>query len=522
MTHTGGFEEEVRDIIITDPKMVIPLRDFLIQNQPRRIFPPGEISAYSNYGVGLGGYIVERVSREPFEQYVAEHIFQPLGMTHSSFRQPLQKELTSYPSDGYRSNTEKLTVGFEIFNPAPAGGISSTASDMGRFAQALLNRGELDGRRILKQETLNAMWTRQFAASDALPAICMGFYQTWRNGLHFIGHDGDLIAFHSMFVVEPKEKLAIFISYNSAGSASKARGEILNSFTDRYYPFTPAPAFQEFPIRDLKSIAGTYQPTRRSESNKLKLGGLISQSQASVDKEGVLTIESSKDLRGHMRKFKAIGKDLWQAEDDQPRVFAIRDASGKVVRVASMFAGSQYERVPWYENAKMLNPILGGAFATLILTILATLVRWGRKLFFSKRTELRPQPGTLWLTTGPRLACFAWTVLGIITGVLLSSLDSDNTLPTRAFDKYFVLLNLLSAIAIVFSIFAIGSGVFIWRRPGIRSITRVKFSLVAAACLFLSWFAIHWNIIGGGAPVLSGSASWARSNLMTIPFVQKC
>jgi hypothetical protein len=59
-----------------------------------------------------------------------------------------------------------------------------------------------------------------------------------------------------------------------------------------------------------------------------------------------------------------------------------------------------------------------------------------------------------------------------------------------------MLLNLLSAIALFFSIFAIGSGVFIWRRPGIRSITRVKFSLVAAACLFLSWFAIHWNIIG--------------------------
>jgi hypothetical protein len=161
-----------------------------------------------------------------------------------------------------------------------------------------------------------------------------------------------------------------------------------------------------------------------------------------------------------------------------------------------MFAGSQYERVPWYENAKLLNPILGGAFATLILAILATLIRWGRKLFFSKRADLRPQPGTLWLTTGPRLACFAWTVLGIITGVLLSSLDSDNTLPTRAFDKYFMMLNFLSAIAIFFSILAIGSGVFIWRRPSIRSITRVKFSLVAAACLFLSWFAIHWNIIG--------------------------
>ena len=496
MTHTGGFEEEIRDILLTDPKMASALGDFLKHNQPHRIFPPGEISAYSNYGVGLGGYIVQRVSGEPFEQYVAEHIFQPLRMKHSSFYQPLQTELSSFPSDGYRANTEKPAVGFEIFNPAPAGGISSTALDMGRFAQALLNGGELDGHRILKKETLDAMWTRQFAASDQLPAICIGFYQTWRNGLHFIGHEGDLIAFHSMFQLEPKEKLAIFISYNSAGSASKTRPEILNRFTDRYYPFTAAPVFQKIPLEELKAIAGTYQPTRRSESNKLKLGGLISQSQSSVDKDGVLTIESAKDLRGHPRKFKAIGKDLWQAEGDQPRVFAIRDASGQVVRVASMFAGSQFERVPWYENARLVNPIIGGALATLVLVIVATLVRLGRKLFFSNRAKFRPQPGTVWLGAGPRIAAFSWAIVAIVAGVLFSSLESETTLPSHAVDKYFVLLNALTAMAIFCSIFAIGSGVFIWRRAGIRLITRVKFSFVAMACLFLTWFSIHWNIIG--------------------------
>ncbi|MGH9675993.1 MAG: serine hydrolase domain-containing protein, partial [Candidatus Acidiferrum sp.] len=92
MTHTGGFEEEIRDIIFTDPKLASPLRDFLIANQPRRMYPPGEVSAYSNYGVGLAGYIVQRVSGQPFEQYVLDHIFQPLGMTHSIFRQPLKDD----------------------------------------------------------------------------------------------------------------------------------------------------------------------------------------------------------------------------------------------------------------------------------------------------------------------------------------------------------------------------------------------------------------------------------------------
>src|ERR1700721_157583 len=60
MTHTGGFEEEIRDIIVTNPSHAIALRDFLIRNQPQRVFAPGTIPAYSNYGGGLAGYIVQR------------------------------------------------------------------------------------------------------------------------------------------------------------------------------------------------------------------------------------------------------------------------------------------------------------------------------------------------------------------------------------------------------------------------------------------------------------------------------
>ncbi len=236
MTHTGGFEEESRDIIITDPRWSVSLRNFLIQNQPRRLFPPGIISAYSNYGVGLASHIVQRISGEPFEQYVEEHIFVPLGMTHSTFYQPPPKVLSALPSEGYREDTGKPPVGFEIFNPIGAGGLSSTASDMGRFGMALLNGGELDGQRILKPETLAAMWTPQFRANDQMPPLCMGFYQVWRNDLRWIGHEGDLIAFHSLFFVEPKQKLVLFVSYNSAGGGDQPRPEIIDMFSDRYFP----------------------------------------------------------------------------------------------------------------------------------------------------------------------------------------------------------------------------------------------------------------------------------------------
>ena len=495
MTHTAGFEETLDDIIITNPKQAVSLRDYLVANQPMRIYPPGEIPAYSNYGVGLASYIVQRTSGEPFEQYVQEHIFSPLAMTHSSFYQPLQRPLLELPSEGYRSNTTKPPVGFEIFNPAGAGGISSSAADMGRFGQALLNGGELDGKRILKPETLALMWTPQFRASDQLPPICMGFYQDWRNHLHWIGHEGDLIAFHSLFFVEPTQKIVLFVSFNSAGGGSEPRPEIINFFSDRYFPGAPEIQFLKTPAKDLKSIEGTYEATRRDDTTKFKLSTLSGQRSASVDKDGVLTIDGTRDLRNHPIKWKPIGKDLWQAEDEQQRIFAIRDGKNKVVRLAVDFPGVQLQRVRWYENQSWVLIALGSSIGILVLVLLASLIRTWRRLFQRRRPRPEPQPGTIWLTATPRLAAFVWVLfLGTLFGYFVVKGD-DIMPPTPAWFKWFVLENLVAMLAIVISTLAVIAGIDVWGR-NLRVITKLKFSFVALACAFLSWFAIHWHIIG--------------------------
>ncbi len=496
MTHTGGFEEEAREIIIINPKKIPTLRQFLIENQPRRLFPPGIVPGYSNYGVGLASYIVERASGEPFEQYVAEHIFAPLGMTHSTFYQPLPKDLGSLPSEGYRGNTEKPAVRFEIFNPAGAGGISSTASDMGRFGQALLNAGELDGRRILKPETLEAMFTPQFRASEQMPALCMGFYETWRNDLRWIGHEGDLIAFHSLFFLERSQKLILFVSFNSAGAGGKVRPELVQMFSDRYFRSDQKQTFITVPLNELKTLEGSYQSTRRADSTKIRIGNLLSQRTATVDKDGAVQLEDVKDLRGHTIKWKPIGKDLMQQVDGQRRLFAIRDARGTVIRLAYDFPGVQAERVRWFESAKVVLFGVGLSLLILLAVVLAALNRTIRRLVLRGRPKPAPQPGTRWLPRISQFAAWIWVLLISTIFILFTVLGDDSPPPTRAWDKYLYLVNAVTAIAIFFSALAIFSGLFLLPRTDLRKITKVKFSLVALACLFLSWFAIHWNIIG--------------------------
>ena len=496
MTHTGGFEDTANDIIYTDVKRNLSLRDFLIRNQPKRIFPPGQIPSYSNYGVGLASYIVQRISGERYEQYVQEHIFAPLAMTHSTFYQPPPKELAGLPSEGYRGDTTKPAVGFEIFNPVGAGGLSSTALDMGRFGQALLNGGELDGKRILKQQTLAEMWTPQFRASDKLPAQCMGFYQVWRNSLRWIGHEGDLIAFHSLFFMEPTQKLVFFVSYNSAGGGGKPRSEMIDFFSDRYFPGVAKPVFVKTPVNELKQIDGVYQATRRTESTKLALANLFGQSTAKVNKDGVLEIEQAKDLRGHVEKWKPIGKDLWYEEQGQRTIFAIRNEKSKIVRVAVDFPGVQMQRVVWFENAKLVLPALAASLLALSLVVLASIIRTGRALFFRGRPSIKPQPGTVWLSWGPRFSAFVWLALLASLGGFFLIAGDDILPPTPLWFPWLMLVNMVTALAMLLSFFAVLSGIRVWFRDGLRWITRVKFSVIALACLILSWFAVHWHVIG--------------------------
>ena len=110
MTHTAGFEEVVKDLFVADAQHMGSLEYYVKNHIPARIFPPGTVPAYSNYATALAGYIVQRVSGKPFEQYVAENIYIPLEMKRSTFVQPLPEDLKPLMSKGYTGLVRPQTV----------------------------------------------------------------------------------------------------------------------------------------------------------------------------------------------------------------------------------------------------------------------------------------------------------------------------------------------------------------------------------------------------------------------------
>ncbi len=88
-THTAGFEERARGTFVLNEADLRPLSTMLQNERPARVRPPGEFTAYSNYGAALAGHIAAATADSSFGEYVEGDIFEPLGMDQSTFDQPV-------------------------------------------------------------------------------------------------------------------------------------------------------------------------------------------------------------------------------------------------------------------------------------------------------------------------------------------------------------------------------------------------------------------------------------------------
>jgi CubicO group peptidase (beta-lactamase class C family) len=496
-THTAGFEEELHDFgSDKSGKLPVDLRTFLIRNQPYRFAAPGKALAYSNYGIALLGYIIQRTSGEAYADYIQRHIFTPLSMVHSTFQQPLPEGFTA--TLGYLSSTAKPDTGFEGVTEVPAGGLSSTAADMALFGQMLLNHGTLNGAQILQPNSIATLFTPQFTPAPGVSPWDLGFYDEDRNGLRFIGHGGDLLACHSQFWVEPTHNLIFFISYNSANAAKTAREELFRAFVDRYLPGkpNPHPDYLKLSAKDLAPYTGNYLSSRRSDSTKTRLINTSSMKQIEADKDGFLTISISKDFRGQPLHFHPIGNDSFYEETGQTTLHFERDTIGRITGYATP---GHSDRTSALQNPSFVNTGLLISILAIALTLLAPLTRVARRIFFRRRPALQPQPGTLRLTFPLKLAALACALVGFGMIALLAHMaDVTSFYQIGHLDSWFIMQNILTALALLAIFFAVLSARRTLTRQ-LRFITKLKFALVTASLIFLGWFMLYFHFLASAS-----------------------
>lgn len=491
-THTAGFEEELHDFgSDRSGKLPMDLGSFLKRNQPHRYARPGTKLAYSNYGVALIGYIVQRVTGEDFPAYVQKHIFGPLQMTHSSFVQPLPKGYVR--SLGYLS-TQKGDTGFEGFEEAPAGGLSSTAADMSRFGQMLLGGGQLDGVRVLQPASVVLLFTPQFAPAPRVAPWDLGLYPQRRNGYTFTGHGGDLIGFHSEFWVEPTHHLTFLVSYNSQRSAGVARTELFRAFVDRYLP-GPAPQVKpvKFTLADLRPYAGFFSSARREDSTKMRILGLLMARRVRAHSGGYLTMSGVSDLRGTPLHFVPVGGDTFYVADEQSYIHFTRDSRG---RIDGYVSPSRSDRVWLGMNPAFVGWTGGFAVLTMVLVLGAAVVRTWKRIFHRRRPRLQPVAGTRWVPWPLQLAMWGCLAVLLDVAVILGHLANYTNLAlVGTLDPWFTAQTVVTGIALVLLVVGLVGGLWALGER-LRWITRVKFALVMLSCGWFGWFFVVFHFVG--------------------------
>ncbi|MDD1720852.1 MAG: beta-lactamase family protein [Euryarchaeota archaeon] len=509
MTHASGFETQPAAIAVSDPKDIKPLGTTLAQTIPGRIWPPGQVWSYSNWGSALAGYIVQEVSGVPYNHYVQEKFFTPLGMNNTTIEQPVPPPLaanvskTYAYSDGAFQQTEEWTIGIP-----PVGGEHSTASDVAKFMIAHLNNGEYNGTRILNTSTAQDMHSAHFTP-DPYTKFGLGFFMGNQNNESCISHTGDAEYFRTAILLWPERNVGLFVSYNSAPGAL-ARADLVQQFLDHYYPYTPTPP-QHANFNDAQLLTGTYQSIRNVYTTVKKYFGADA-----IGLQGGPTFSVTGYANGTLT-FSGVPGNLVEVA---PLVFASPDGNTTVgggyhsifttgngtyfhSDAHSVAVPQYYERLPWYatpEDITYLGYLCLAVFASVAIWPLGDLYgRWRRRRHAESTTEgehTRLPSLAHWLMGITGVLCWLvflipFLLLFALGHVQFEYLTSSITIPLPIIAWLTVPL-----IAIALTAGGIVLAVLAWRRRYWNTFGRIHYTVVTGAALaFIIWLN-YWNMIG--------------------------
>lgn len=489
MTHTAGFEDQVIGIFAKSPDRIQPLAKILPRELPVRVYPPGQITSYSNHGTAIAAYVVEQLTGQPWTEYLQQRILDPLKMQHTTFQQPVPLSMETALSRGYSYRDGMfIEKPFEYVPMAPVGGGSSTAEDMAKFMVAHLQLGRLGTERILQTNTVRRMQEPVFRATPAVNGMCYGFIEHNMNGQRVIGHGGDTILFHSLLALLPDDKVGLFLSFNSEGG-SEAIQTTFEKFMHRYYPpdlqKTPAVA-TESPGR-LRRFAGIYRSVRYSHSSLAKLAALFSTFRISITKDGALQVPLPEPTRWFPTT------PLTFQEEYTLNTLAFQENSqGKITH---LFLGDMpfvaFERIGWLDSPTFHLLLLSIAF----ILFAGVLIFYPTAAFIRRRCGVShdpdediPIPATilLWFSC-LFLVAFAIGLFLVLRNPMVIAFSVPLSLKILLILPFLALVGIIGPLAYIF---------VIWTTGRIGMGRRVYFTATTLMCVVVLGQLDYWNLLG--------------------------
>src|SRR5215831_9709613 len=260
LEHTTGWDDMHLREYAKDAPPEMGLREALDYDHHSRIsrWRPGTRFAYCNSGPAVAAYIVEKLTGQRFEDFVAQNFFRPIGMETATYFPPSPGTATTlYHDDG--------VTPYPYWNILyrPAGSINASAKDMAAYVQFYLNRGAVHGVQVVPAADIDRMENpaSTWAAKEGMK-IGYGLSNYWsiQDGYIYHGHDGGVAGGLTEMAYMPDFGVGYFFSINSGnGNAFDRVGKAIRAYITRNLQKPPLPPVAPLPA-DAADYAGWYEP----------------------------------------------------------------------------------------------------------------------------------------------------------------------------------------------------------------------------------------------------------------------
>lgn len=497
LTHTAGFEDQGSGLFVLKAEEMLSLEAYLKSNIPARVFPPGEVMAYSNYGTALAGYIVELVSGLPFAEYVETNTFKPLSMNNSTFHQPLPEHLAPNMAGAYKFvNGEYHRGSFEFISALPAGSMSSTADDMSRFMIAHLQDGRYGENRILSEAAIREMHSSQFTHHPAQDGMTLGFIEQTINGRRLINHGGNTFLFATGCWLLPEEKTGLFISYN--GGTGLEREALIKAFMDRYYPARESltvitPSSDSIPRT--AALVGEYHPNRSNFSTAEKLFSLFSAVNFTMDHEGYLVANLAGSPQQFVETEPGVYRSRYPAKNEMIKTIVFVPNYDGILMACAEGPVLTLTKVPWYGTSAFAGLLVGSG----LLLLLSAATGWAYASV--GRLARREKSGAAKAALLARLcaALFTLVLLMLLSGFMgiVNDIDPAFGVPRVFFQDTGALTGLFS-LTYLNALAATGMLVFAflaWLKGFWTLGARIHYSVLTLSALGVIWLMFYTNLL---------------------------
>ncbi|HKD51831.1 MAG TPA: serine hydrolase domain-containing protein [Candidatus Acidoferrum sp.] len=488
LEHSAGFDDmEFSEVYNRHDRWDYPLLEvFKRFQEPEDVrWPPGTRFSYSNPGFGIVGYLIEKVSGQPFDAYIQQNVLAPLEIRVGDFR--ITDANRAALAQGYEGNPPRA-IPYKNIYLRPAGDMKASPGELAKLVQFFLRRGRAGDVQLLKPETIARMEFPE-TISSAKNGLRLGYglanYTENEGGVITHGHDGGIDGFISTYRYMPEQNWGYVVLLNSTVSykALVDLNHLAIDFLSKDFPKPQQPVIS-LTSAELKKFSGYYAP--RAPRNQL-LAFLEELTGGTWIRAKDGRLESSSLFGKSREPLLPVGKNLFRGEKE-PEATAtfFPDASGRMIYVSSGENGEAYgERVfPIWIFARLL---LLTVSAVLMAAALPYALFWGGWLLLARFIKKVKEVKHVRVRAVPLLA-----VLSLLL-VLFAFTKAMGNIGT--FNFWSFLIWVMTIAFVVLSLAGLVLAVSV-PKAEMHNVERIYALLVSSACCLITLFLSSWHLIG--------------------------